>query len=82
MAVGENCRDDDIVANIVRAKALTNVRSSTKEATDTLKAPRKMSLEEALEWIAGDELLEVTPAIFRIRKRFLKANERKRSKST
>jgi len=81
MVIGEHCRDDDIIANISREKALTNVRSSTKEATTTLKAPRQMSLEEALEWIANDELLEVTPVQFRIRKRALKPHERKRAKA-
>ncbi|MCA8938700.1 MAG: translational GTPase TypA, partial [Planctomycetes bacterium] len=79
MVVGEHCRDNDIIANVVRAKAMTDIRSSTKEATTTLKAPRKMDLEECLEWIAQDELLEVTPETLRVRKRYLKQHERKRA---
>ena len=77
MVVGENCRDNDIIANVTKAKALTNVRNSNKEATVTLKAPRLNSLEEALEWIAPDELLEVTPKAYRVRKRYLKEHLRK-----
>jgi len=79
MVVGEQNREGDLVANIVREKALTNIRSSNKEATVTLKAPRDLSMEEALEWIATDELLEVTPVAFRIRKRDMSARVRRRA---
>ncbi len=79
MVVGEQNREGDLVANIVREKALTNIRSSNKEATVTLKAPRDMSLEEALEWLAQDELLEVTPVAFRIRKRDMSARVKRRA---
>ncbi len=82
MVVGENCRDEDIVANVAREKHLTNIRNANKEATVTLKAARDLSLEEALEWIALDEYLEITPKSFRIRKRHLKQHERKRENRT
>ena len=78
--VGENCREDDIVANVCRQKHLTNIRSSTKEAFTRLKTRRDMSLEEAMEWIETDELVEVTPKAYRIRKRLLDENARKRAK--
>lgn len=76
--VGENCKDDDIPVNVVRQKKLTNMRASTKDATVVLKAPRRMSLEAALEYIADDELVEITPKSIRLRKRHLSENERKR----
>jgi len=77
--VGEHCRDKDIPVNVVRRKNLTNVRSSTKDATVTLKAPRCFSLESALEYIEIDELVEVTPRSFRLRKAHLTENDRKRA---
>ena len=77
--VGEHCRDNDITVNVVRRKNLTNVRSSTKEMTVTLKAPRRVSLEGALEYIELDERVEVTPARIRLRKVHLKDNDRKRA---
>ena len=80
--VGENCREDDIVANVCRQKHLTNIRSSTKEAFTRLKTRRDMSLEEAMEWIETDELVEVTPKAYRIRKRLLDENARKRAKKS
>jgi len=76
MIVGENSRDDDINVNIVKEKKLTNMRSSTAEITTKLVPPRLMSLEQCLEFIAEDELLEVTPASLRLRKRVLRASER------
>ena len=78
--VGENNRDDDMPVNVVRKKKLTNVRSSTKEMTVTLKAPRRLSLEPALEYIESDELVELTPKSIRIRKRHLRAADRRRAK--
>ncbi|MEM7230318.1 MAG: hypothetical protein AAF432_16050, partial [Planctomycetota bacterium] len=77
--VGENSRDNDLDVNVAKAKAFSNVRESTKEATVTLKAPRDITLELALEYIESDELVEVTPAAIRIRKRLLSENERKRA---
>ncbi len=76
--VGENNRDDDLPVNAVRKKKLTNIRSSTKEMTVTLKAPRRLSLEPALEYIEHDELVELTPTSIRLRKRHLRAADRKR----
>ena len=76
--VGEHCRDSDITVNVVKQKALTNMRSATKDATVTLKAPKKMELEVALEYIDQDELVELTPLSIRMRKRFLKEVDRRR----
>ncbi len=76
--VGEHCKDNDLPVNVSRAKKLTNVRSSTKDATVTLKAPRVMSLEEALEYVEDDELVEITPASVRLRKRLLTEGQRRR----
>jgi GTP-binding protein len=77
--VGEHCKDSDIPVNIIRAKKLTNMRMSTKEATVTLKAPKQFTLESALEYIEADELVELTPESIRLRKRLLKENDRKRA---
>ena len=77
--VGEHAKDNDITVNAVRQKKLTNIRSSTKEATVTLKTARAITLEGALEYIEQDELVELTPASVRIRKRHLTENQRKRS---
>jgi GTP-binding protein len=76
--VGEHCKEGDIPVNVVRRKALTNVRSSTKEATVTLKVARKLSLEAALEYIEHDELVELTPQSIRLRKRWLQEADRRR----
>jgi GTP-binding protein len=76
--VGENCKDDDICVNVAKLKKLSNMRQSMKEQTVTLKAPRDMSLEVALEYIEDDELVELTPQSIRLRKRFLNENDRKR----
>jgi GTP-binding protein len=77
--VGEHCRDNDLPANVVRKKNLTNVRSANKDATVTLKTPRTYSLEVALEYIENDELVELTPQSIRLRKRYLKDTDRKRN---
>ncbi|MFP4141260.1 MAG: translational GTPase TypA [Phycisphaerae bacterium] len=76
--VGEHCKEGDIPVNVARNKKLTNVRSSTKDATVTLKAARRMSLEEALEYVEDDELVEITPQSIRLRKRLLTEGERRR----
>jgi GTP-binding protein len=76
--VGEHGKGNDITVNIVRQKKKTNIRASTKEATVTLKAPRRLALEEALEYIEDDELVELTPQSVRLRKRRLKESDRKR----
>jgi GTP-binding protein len=69
--IGEHCKDNDIAVNVAKTKHLTNIRSSNKEATETLKAKRQFSLEEALEYIEEDELVEATPKAIRLRKRVL-----------
>ncbi|MBX3460533.1 MAG: translational GTPase TypA [Planctomycetes bacterium] len=80
--VGENCREGDLGVNVCRLKHLTNIRSSTKETFTKLKAKRAMSLEETMEWIEPDELVEVTPKGWRIRKRELSETARKRAKKS
>lgn len=77
--VGEHCRDNDLVVNITRLKHLTNIRAASKEQTVVLKAPRKMSLEQCLEYIEDDELVEITPTTWRLRKRILNESMRKRA---
>jgi GTP-binding protein len=76
MVVGENTRPGDIPINVCRKKHLTNVRSSRGEMEIRLTPPRQMSLDEAIEYLAEDELLEVTPQSYRIRKRILDTDER------
>lgn len=75
--VGENARDNDLGVNIVKGKAFSNVRESTKEATVVLKASREVTLESALEYIQDDELVEITPDAIRLRKRILDEGRRK-----
>ena len=77
--VGEHCKEDDILGNVVRRKNLTNVRSANKDQTVTLKAARQITLEGALEYIEVDELVEVTPTCVRLRKVYLKETDRKRA---
>ena len=79
MIVGENSRPEDMPCNPTKAKHLTNHRKSSSETTVVLKVPRKLSLEAALEWIAEDELVEVTPQSIRVRKNLLSAEARKRA---
>ena len=82
MLVGENARDNDLVVNAVRMKPFSNVREANKEATLVLKSARSMSLEMALEYIAEDELVEITPIAVRMRKRILREAERRRMERT
>lgn len=77
--VGEHNRDNDLTINITRLKHLTNFRAASKDATVVLKAPRKMSLEYALEYIEDDELVEVTPTSIRLRKKMLDEASRRKS---
>jgi GTP-binding protein len=71
MVAGENAREEDINVNITKEKKLTNMRSSTSEEGIQLVPVRKLSLEQAIEWIRDDEALEVTPHSLRLRKRIL-----------
>jgi len=76
MVVGENARSGDIAVNICKKKHLTNMRAARGDMEIRLTPPRQMSLDEAIEYLADDELLEVTPENFRIRKRILDTEER------
>jgi GTP-binding protein len=78
MIVGENSRPGDMVCNPTKKKQMTNHRSSTQDQYTKLDVPRTMTLEKAIEWIAQDELVEVTPLSIRIRKAVLGENERKK----
>ncbi|MDK2857775.1 MAG: GTP-binding protein [Verrucomicrobiota bacterium] len=82
MIVGEHCLDKDLLVNIQKAKQLTNMRASGSDRAMKIAPAQKQSLEEALEYIAADELVEVTPHNIRLRKRWLTENERKRMKRT
>ncbi|MGA0893952.1 MAG: translational GTPase TypA, partial [Ilumatobacteraceae bacterium] len=77
MVVGENARNDEMVVNAVRAKEKTNIRTHSHDDATKLAAPRIHTLETAIEWIADDELVEVTPKAIRIRKRYLGLEERR-----
>jgi GTP-binding protein len=78
MIVGENSRPGDMDVNPTREKKLTNMRSKSSDENIQLEPPRELTLEAALEYIEDDELIEVTPAAIRLRKRFLGASDRKR----
>jgi GTP-binding protein len=77
--VGEHCREDDIIVNPNKAKKLSNMRTTGSDENIMLKPARKMTLEQALEYIEEDELVEVTPTCIRLRKECLTENERKRA---
>lgn len=81
MIVGEHSHENDLAVNVVKGKNLTNTRSSSKDHTVVLKRPRQMSLEYALDYINSDELVEVTPINFRLRKKILNTQERKKQDS-
>jgi GTP-binding protein len=76
---GEHCREDDIVVNPTKTKKLSNMRTTSSDENIILKPARKMTLEQALEYIEEDELVEVTPQSIRLRKEKLTENERKRA---
>ncbi len=78
MIVGENSRDDDMDVNITKEKKVTNIRQSTQDELERLVPPRILSLEQALEFCAEDECVEVTPTSVRLRKTILDAKERGR----
>ncbi|HQU31579.1 MAG: translational GTPase TypA [Planctomycetia bacterium] len=77
MVVGEHCEQNDITVNVVRAKKATNIRCATAEKGIKLPPPREYSLEMALEYIEDDELVEITPKTFRLRKKLLTENDRR-----
>jgi GTP-binding protein len=78
MVVGESARGEDMGVNITREKQKTNIRTHSADDAIKLTPPRVMSLELAIEWIADDELVEVTPESLRIRKRVLREQDRRR----
>jgi len=78
MIIGEHSRDNDLDVNVVREKKLTNMRASSADEAVRLTPPRAMNLEQAIEFIAEDELVEVTPKSLRLRKKILQANRRPR----
>jgi GTP-binding protein len=79
MVVGESARPDDMVINVTREKQKTNIRTHSHDEAIKLNQPRILTLETAIEFIAEDELVEVTPASLRVRKRQLREHERRRS---
>ena len=78
MIVGENNRENDLAVNVTKAKQLTNTRSASKDHTVVLKRPRALTLEKCLDYINTDELVEVTPKTFRMRKKILNTELRKK----
>jgi len=82
MIIGENARPVDLDVNAIKEKKLTNMRASTADEAMRLVPPKELSLEQALEFIADDELVEVTPETIRLRKRILPANMRPKKKES
>jgi GTP-binding protein len=82
MIIGENAKDNDLDVNVVREKKLTNMRASTADEAIRLVPFRQLNLEQAIEFIAEDEYVEVTPKTLRLRKKVLQSNKRKRSSLT
>jgi len=78
MIIGENAKENDLEVNPLKSKQLTNFRASGKDENIRLTPPKKLTLEQAIAYIADDELVEVTPKVIRLRKRFLDPHERKR----
>jgi GTP-binding protein len=79
MIIGEHSRENDLDVNPTKQKKLTNMRASGSDDAVKLAPPRAMTLEEAMEWINNDELVEITPSSIRLRKRYLKAVDRKKN---
>ena len=79
MIIGQNSRDDDMVVNPLKAKHLTNIRAAGSDENIILTPPIRHSLEQALEFIADDELVEVTPKAIRLRKKILSELDRRRA---
>ena len=76
MVIGEHAKPNDLAVNVCKSKHLTNMRAARADITVRLSTPRQMSLDEAIEYLAEDELLEITPLNYRIRKRILNTDER------
>ncbi len=80
MVIGEHSRDNDLTVNATKAKQLTNVRASGTDESLQLTPPRRLTLEQAIDFIEDDEVIEVTPNFIRLRKQILKEQDRKRVK--
>jgi GTP-binding protein len=80
MVIGENSREQDLDVNPLKGKQLTNIRTTSKDEAVRLTPPRRMSLEQAIAYIADDELVEVTPKSIRLRKLYLNPEDRKRAR--
>ena len=80
MIIGEHNRNNDLEVNPTKKKKQSNVRSSGTDDAVKIEPPKVMTLEEAMEWIHDDELMEITPESVRLRKKYLKAHERKKHK--
>jgi GTP-binding protein len=76
--VGEHCKENDIICNVTRPKALTNFRTTNTDDAARIRPPREINLEYALEYVQDDEMVEITPAAIRLRKKMLKEADRKR----
>ena len=79
MLVGENARAGDMVVNVAREKQKTNIRTHAADDAIKLTPPRTLTIETAIELIADDELVEITPSFIRTRKRLLQENQRRRA---
>jgi GTP-binding protein len=79
MLIGVHTRENDLIVNVIKGKQLTNIRAAGKDENILLTPPLNLSLERALEFINDDELVEITPASIRLRKKKLKEHERKRA---
>ena len=79
MIIGENSRGNDLDVNPMKTKQLTNIRASGTDEAVRLTTPRRMSLEQAIAYIQDDEIVEVTPEVIRLRKRYLDPHKRKRA---
>lgn len=81
MVIGEHNRENDLIVNVCKTKKLTNMRASGSDDAVRLATPRRMTLEQALEYIGDDELVEITPNNIRIRKKILNENDRKKAEN-
>jgi GTP-binding protein len=79
LVAGENSRPGDMDVNVTKEKKLTNMRTTASDDNVILEPPRQITLEYALEYIEEDELIEITPAVIRLRKRMLQATDRKKA---
>ncbi|MGL4253653.1 MAG: translational GTPase TypA [Fusobacteriaceae bacterium] len=82
MVIGEHNRENDLVVNVCKTKKLTNMRASGSDDAVRLATPRRMTLEQAIEYIGDDELVEITPKNIRIRKKYLNENDRKKAENS